>query len=336
MACCRTSAQAFSPANSLPADAGALVQAAGQTNTARVTRRDGLKYLEEELTRSLQFLSGKRSLDGVVAPSPFQAPPPQTTIITVRSKEDSDSSKGWGALDSNDPADREKSLDLIKTPGKNRSDARRNSLDELYRKMNQERLGPDNAASKGFDPLHGQYSQRDQESLDSQNSADLPNSVHEKARGLRKGLSSERSERIYNPGGGDEGGLFGPFETKDAGLSREDIQSHQDYLQRYRQVLAGSSPTPGLKEPFKTAPTASTPQQAPGYGGLDPYASSGRLTGAVPPPSPGSVFNPTTLPDVNSKVANQWNPLYQAPRVEPYKPPRLQSPPFAEAPRRRF
>ena len=117
---------------------------------------------------------------------------------------------------------------------------------------------------------------------------------------------------------------------------REDIQAHQDYLQRYRQVLAGSSPAPGLKEPFKTAPAASTPQPAPGYGSLDPYASSGRLTGAVPPPSPGSVFNPTTLPDINSKVANQWNPLYQAPRVEPYKPPRLQSPPFAEAPRRRF
>src|SRR5512133_3248771 len=64
----------------------------------RPTRREGLRYLEEELSRALQFFSGKGSLDSILAPPPSQQALQSRTVISRPAKDDSDSGDSMNPL----------------------------------------------------------------------------------------------------------------------------------------------------------------------------------------------------------------------------------------------
>lgn len=323
-------AQMPPPPGNLSPLAPPAVAAGSFTNAApRVTRKDGLRYLEEELSRSLQFLSRKGSLDGLLAP-PAPQPTPTAVIISGPAKPEDSGERRNGE-------DRERGRDLFNnSPNRDRTDRSNGSFEDVYDRLNRSRSGT--LPGVGTDPLNPRTSRDQGNRSSSREDNQLSTTLREKERSLRERLSgSDSKEKIYNPGG-QEGVFSGLFNRdNDGGLSREQIQTHQDYLDRYRQVLTISAPSvSALPELFKTQPGLGA--QTPGLttsGGLDTYSSPSRRDTSSSADI-NAVLRPSALPDLSARALNQWNPLYQSPRVEASKAAPATPPPFVEPPRRRF
>jgi hypothetical protein len=124
--------------------------------------------------------------------------------------------------------------------------------------------------------------------------------------------------------------IFGTtFNPKPAESSPNDDQAkaHKLYMDAYRNFLQNPvAPAQPLAAGPRTVPQ-------PAYPGLDPFHTGSR---PVPSPVMATVIpTPGFLPDHNSTLLNQWNPLYIPPKPEEPKVMPLFSPPV-DAPKRRF
>lgn len=331
LACSGVEAQVPPPGSELPSPVGVPPAGISFTNSPRATRKDGLRYLEEELSKSLQFFSGKNALDGVMAPAPLSAPRVTTIIAPKRSSsEESDKGEGWSRFAERRP-DSESSMDTMKLPGRSGMDRKKTGFDQFAEKLNRE-----SAARYNSDP-RDRFSQNSRGTPEKTDSGaedySMPRDVREKERSLREKIfgGEAKSDRIYNPVGG---GLFSDlFNKEEKGMTREEEKAHNDFLERYRQVIAATPVSPGIAETFKTPAPGMTSQPVTS-GSYDFFNPTPRRD--TPTAIPWSASSSLGQHDFNSQVLNRWNPLYDTPKYEPAPAMPRQAPAFMDPPRRRF
>ncbi len=277
-------------------------------------KKDGLKQLEDELSRSLQPFSPRGSLDSILTPRYIPSP-----VAPNRQPSSSESRRNWPF---DDPAglgpDPFKSMN---GPGK------RNSLEDIFNTMDKSRSTgnagssrPETAKRPGARP----FDELDEDMK-------LPSGIRESAKKLRDKLFG--ADTLFDTGSANRGGLSGLLPPDDR-LSREQIQAHQDYVQRFRQTMDIPGPWTTPDNPLsslgfgagRTLPVVTSPL---------PGATTPREGFAATPMAVDSLLHSTVLPDLSQQVVNQWNPLYAAPKVEA-PPPASFTPPMMEVPRRKF
>ena len=117
--------------------------------------------------------------------------------------------------------------------------------------------------------------------------------------------------------------------------SAAQIQAHKTYMDEYQKII-GVPVLNGSGAGFLN--TAVSPVLPANSQGLDTLPSSpSRNNGGVVATSgfiPSAPL-PTTVPDANANVLNQWNPFYSPPKPELPKPAPFFQPPM-DFPRRKF
>jgi hypothetical protein len=313
----------------LPVGLGGPVAPTNAPGTAKLvplTKKDGLTAFEEELSKSLEFLSPKSSLDGVLAPE--YHPPPAPVVPNRQPRENQDRRAEWLLLNDGvkggQTGEEWSQFPALEEDGKKRS-----SLEEIYQKFNRERSdgwsGLDSLGSRTRPGTGGQ--RRDDEETT------VPGAIRQAESELKKQLGLNTRGGIFEPTPvrSSPSDFFG-FSEGD--LTSKQIQAHKDYLQQYQQVLDSFSTSPTASSPTPDAPAQLTP--APSYNLMESSTPIVRPTDAAPNArSLSSIVDPVRLPDLNANLLNQWNPLYEPPKVEPAKSAPIFSPSI-EAPRRPF
>ncbi|HEY5909823.1 MAG TPA: hypothetical protein VJA21_04385 [Verrucomicrobiae bacterium] len=296
---------------------------AALTNLSRSgPRKDGLKQLEEELSKSLQPFSTEGSLDSILMPR-YITPP----VVVPNRRPQSDLEKRNWMLPKPEDAnafnqDPFKALEGSGTKG---------SWDELYRSFGNERARgsagsakPDGSTRQGLKPS---------DDLDDE-TAKLPNGLRESAKSLRDKLLG--SDSVFNqaPSRSRLSDLFTPEE---GGLTQEQIKAHKEYVERFRQTLDIPAPWAAtVRNPLSTPLGGNNSATTPAYTGPSSLNPPGRRdTFASSPAAADSMLHPNFTPDPDERVLNQWNPLYAPPTVGSSRIVPFASPPV-EAPRRKF
>ena len=298
---------------------------ASLTNLARPgPNKDSLKQLEEELSKSLQPFSPRGSLDSILEPRYL----PQVIIPNRRPGNEANRPANWPFAGPNDhPGLAEDPFKSLQNPGK------RNSLEEIYNSLESPRSSTGLGKTKPESSARPSLGVFD---LDDENSK-LPSGIRETAKTLRDKLLGNGNMFDPRANRGTISDLFSPTDNR---LSREQIEAHKEYMQRYRQTFdmpaswASDSQNP-LSQPLGLANMPAKPVDL--GTALSPLPASTLREGfAATPAALDSVLHPTALPDVNDRVINRWNPLHAAPAVELAKPSSPISPPMMEVPRRKF
>ncbi len=279
-------------------------------------KKDRLKQLEEELSKSLQPFSPGGSLDSIMTPR--YIPPP---VAPNRRSSDIEQRGNWPFGNLEDPSLAQDPFKSLGTSG------RKNSLENIYNSLDKQAPGlgatkPDGSKRSSLKP----FDDLDDDSLK------LPSGIRDSARSLRDKLLG--TDSIFSSKPANEGGLSDLFSREDR-LTRQQIQAHQEYMDRFRQTM--DIPAPWARTANPLTPTLG----AVGSEAKSVYTLPGLLTGssqnsfAATPAAADSVLHPTVMPDLSEKVVNQWNPLYVQPKVETPAPAPF-APPMMEVPRRRF
>jgi hypothetical protein len=302
------------------------------TNSNPLARKDGLRALEEELSRSFQSFAPKSSLDGELAPqyrpSP-QVPPAQNRRV----QQLLDRRRNWATLTPEDMAK------LLLTPdgtlgtteygpdGLPKTGVPGNPADADLEQMYGRGLNP--GSLEGMD-LFGPAKKLARPG-DNGRDDGLPDEVKKRADQLRKLLEQDRAPNASPPSLGSGGTLSEFF-----GLGRQErtpaqLKAHKAYMDDYRKWL-NQPALPGALAPDRAAAAAGH-SASPGLGdyGLPSVMSKPDAAAGVLPRIP----DPTAMRDPNATVLNQWNPLYVPPTPELPKVT-IQPPPLDEAPRRKF
>lgn len=275
--------------------------------------------LEDQLSKALESVSPKGMLDG--KPEPQYQPVPIQVVPNRRLKEEREKRKNWMFQESDDLLRDHSTPDWL-NPFDTKDGKKKTDLDLFYERLNQQRsllnqkarLNPDDLA-----PLSGPSFNDESKS---RNDDKLPDKLKGPA-GRLQDLLAPNPSTVTAPHD-TFSDLFRPPQNT---LTPEQVEAHKNLMDEYRKILAGTPPAVSLA-PLNSAAANGNPQMP-------------SLPGAVPhltPSTPGmvgSIYNPAIIPDRNSTVLNQWNPMYAPPKVEPPKPSPLIEPPI-EAPRRKF
>jgi hypothetical protein len=315
------------PGTNSPATLPALNPAGG--------RRDALKQLEEELSKSLGTFAPQSSLDGVLAPR-YHAPP-AAAVPTKKLQEELERRKNWGFIDPETTmggmADDSQSNFNLEGPSSGKQSKRGSSTEKLYDRIS---LENDGTAAPGFN-REGDPSRRKAASTQHEEKEDdnMPASLKSRTNRLKELLKSDSNEGIFSTGANRSSfsDFFG-LGSKEVDPERE--LAHKQYMERARQILdqsATPSTTLGTANPLSDSQKPRTPGYTgglEGHSGLAPAPAVGGGPGGI-----NSFLQAGTLPDRNATVLNQWNLLYTTPKPEA-PPPTLSSSPTLEVPRRKF
>ena len=309
------------------------------TNLNQLSGHSSLRQLEDDLTKSLQPLAPKGSLDGVMAPQ-YLPPPPRQIIRSQKLKDELEKRQNWMFLSPDDLLPGVDDADLLKLQDATDATGKKKSpLEQFYDRLERERKGgtksklvSDDDPLSTKDPFHD-----DSESMDD---SKLPGGVRDSAQNLRKLLNQQNGLGTYGEadGRGSLSDLFGLGVNKLP--TKEEIEKHKAYMDEFRKLLDGPTPVPGSMpsagsafDPFKAANAVGTTPGANVNGLLvpTPHIGTESTFGTL-----GTIPNPTFIPDANATVLNQWNPYYNPQiKVDPPKPASINVP-MPEAPRRRF
>jgi hypothetical protein len=312
--------------------------------TNSISRRNSLQRLEESLSKSFQSLAPGNSAETFTAPTYYPVPRPATTVSRPRERRKDLLSLSLEEL-LMPGAPEENKFDL---PGeKNGLSGKKSTWELLYEEISRPPSAPTptkSAKEKEGSLLNKRKtpaSSLERESRDDdQEDANIPGGIRSNEKKLKELLADETGRKVLDlpvPARTSVSDFFGIGDTT---LTPEEEKAHKDYLDRYRQLLdANSTPPPGTINPL-------SPLNAFGKAGPAQNVSPYYNLGSLPPtsalaPVPGTpaamdaLLHPDTLPDLNSKVLNQWNPYYVAPKVEPPKPVPFGIP-TVQAPRRAF
>lgn len=324
-----------------------VASAASSTNTP--SRKDPLKALEEQLTKSFQSLAPNNSLDGVMAPP--TAPLPRPTVPNnKRVLEWIEKRKNALQITTEDLALKPGEEELFEPPSfdqKGKASAKKNDLDKFYEDLDRRRtlrktLGLTDAEIKSLD---SQKATGLMVAPDESDESSLPGSIGDAAQKLRRLLGTEpepasadrtASAPTRRP---DYSELFGLGTSPKVDNDFSAPFSIQQYNEWLSQATASPGSPAGLGNPVNAM---AVPDQKPGLpynpmesalpGSSRSSSGLGQL-GAINP-----VLSPGPPQDLTAKVVNQWNPFYSpaaaAPKVEApsYIPPK----PNFDAPRRKF
>jgi hypothetical protein len=276
----------------------------------------------------------------VLAPQ-YRPPPPRVVIPNRRpAKDELDWKNKW-----NSERDDKEGLGELDPFKENRSDnareglgKKRNSLEDFYKEMERHKPGKETTTTRPGRP----------DDLDLDSDMRLPSSIRESAKSLKEKLfgAGARDSLFKQDPAKDRGSLPDLFSTeKSAVSSREEIQAHKEYIDRFKQILDASAPSlpVGSQGNLNAMGNSSSSKAAVDYNSslsrLDSFGPAAKKdVFASTPGTVGTVASPTVFPDMNAQLLNQWNPLYTPPKAEPAKPaaPFFSTPTAWDTPRRRF
>jgi hypothetical protein len=152
-------------------------------------------------------------------------------------------------------------------------------------------------------------------------------------------VQGESVGSIFHSGGGVSGGVDFFGQALDAHPTAHQVEAQKAYMDEFQKIIGGpvsdSSMNSAVSGGFFAPSTMPAQTFQPG-GGLDALGGSPSRGSIVTAPNlAASVLKPATVPDVNTTVLNQWNPMYTPLKTELPKPAPFFTPPM-EVPRRRF
>lgn len=287
-------------------------------------KQDGLKQLDDELSKSLQPFTSRGSVDTTM-PSSYQAPR-MPVIKSRRSKEQLDQAKGWvwdaeAVMSGSSGNDASVFPGLSSNPG---SDGKQSSWGQFS----------DRSTQDGVDSSGLRNKANVQRDANSDDDSTMPGGIREVAKVLRGKLETESVGSIFNPSTTRSSAMDFFGQPLDSGPASAQIQAHKDYIDQYQRIIgSGSTPNSSFNADFFKS--AAVPNQPGKSAGLDSLPGSSRRDLLTTAPGTPSVLIPATVPDVNANVLNQWNPMYTTALPEPPKSLPFFAPPV-EIPRRKF
>lgn len=286
------------------------------------SRLDGLRQDFEDELNNIRHPS-RSSLDGVLAPSYY--PPAARTAPSNKSKDELDLQSFLfqdmlpGGQD-----------DMSQGNTGGRPKTQKEKTDLYYEMLGVGNLNP-NASVFGdaFNSLNAKTPpQSPQTDDDPMRPSDLSGTQQS-----FKNFLGENSDSVFTRSS-SRGALSGFLGTV-APMTAQQVEARKNYMDDYRKILDDSSPDAVINPLY--APVNSALPQSTNYGILGALPSSTRDGLTTIPAAPPPVRALTTVPDLNSTVLNQWNPMYVAPAPQPAKPsPSSFYVPMMETPRRKF
>jgi hypothetical protein len=306
------------------------------TNTP--TRKDPLKALEEQLTKSFQSFAPNNSLDGMMAPPPV--PVPRPVVPNKRVLELLEKRRNALQLNPEDLVSRPGESELFETPSfdQKRGNAKKaNDLDQFYENLERRRalgksLGITDAEMRSLDK-QGTAPTRVQP--DSTEDANMPGSIADVTQKLRKLLGTETDAAVGSSSAPRPNyyELFG----LGTGPTTEKSLGPTPFIEQYKDWLN----TPATAGSASSLNALAAPEQTPvaTYNPMESGLGSSRGGGAGQLGAINPILSPTAPQDITAKVVNDWNPFYSssaavAPKLgaQSYIPPK----PNFDAPRRKF
>jgi len=286
---------------------------------------DGLKRLDDELTKSLQPFISRQPVPSPVGAG-YQMPRLPVTK-SLRSKEEVEKSRGW-VWDAEEAmsgrSEEEKSLfpDFNSNSG---SDKSKSSWDRYSKDSKPQRL-----SNPGYESRNEPEAQS---RSDSDDDTELSGGLSAAAKKLKARLETESVGSIFRPSSSHSSvaDFFGqPVVTPPTAAQ---AQAHKDYMDQYQKIIGGPVLNPVNPDFFKTAASPVLPGNSQGLATLPsfPRNEGAVMSSGLPPSAPA----PATVPDANANVLNQWNPMYTPPKPELPKPAPFFPPPM-DFPRRKF
>lgn len=316
-----------------------------ETNSAEIltnlnqltTKKDGFRQLDEQL-KSLKGISPGNSME-----SRFTAPyvSPTTPVLPRKAiKELLDRKKNWGLTPEQLGAVSSTSdSDSISVFGEDKSDNKKSSLEQFYNALNHQGKGFPSADQSKDDGL-GVSSKRGDSRNDTASDDDskLPRGVRDQTQRLKE-LVNEDPSSVFVPARAHTSfeNFFGlDVKTVTPEQSPTPKTSMESFVDQFKRVLDSPAAAANLDPTLSSLAPADAARRTTAVPGLEtqPITTHHELTQSTPGNLTPSL-NRTTLPDLNATVLNQWNPMYQPPKVQLPKvtPP---TPPNLDFPRRRF
>jgi hypothetical protein len=316
-----------------------------ETNSAEIltnlnqftTKKDGFRQLDDQL-RSLKGISPQNTMDGNFD-LPFR-PQSSTTLPNKAVKELLERKNNWGLTpDELGITTTTSDADSLSTFGEGKSDSKKSSLQQFYDALNGTGAGRPTADRYNE---NGSITPGKRSSFSEPNSSDdeakLPAGIRDQAKQLKQAVNDDGE---------------GVFRAVQAHTSFENFFGLNDNSPAPDQTMAPKTTTESFLDQFKKGLNSQSAGSK-----LDPALNS-LLPGETQRPvafplgdslpksrhndltlsAPGDVnaaISRAVLPDVNSTVLNQWNPLYTPSKLET---PKVTAPPIPlnmEFPRRPF
>lgn len=315
-----------------PAESPETPRPAAVTNFTRLpARRDGLQRLEDRLADFFKSFVPKRSVETSLDPQFAPQAVPRVIVPDQRTKDKINEERNWMYKNPADLGKTPAEEDAFKVPGlEDREKARQTPIEAFYQSLMPQ--PPGSKLAKPGEEEIGSARKRTAAGEDVATKDDkTPATLRTTEQNLRKAL--EKSGSFDAKPGSDS---LADLMRQAAEAARLDGRPEESpYLKEYRQLLQGAASgggASGLPGGFG----ADAAQRMPGFSSTT-ADSAGTPRRDLFDPTSGSMtprYSPDSLADINSRVLNQWNPLYRAPQVEPPKvtPPK----PNFDAPRRKF
>jgi hypothetical protein len=318
-----------------------------ETNSAEIltnldlltTPKEGIKQLEDQL-KSLRGISPVNSMEerfGAPYVSPTMSVLPNKTM-----KELLDRQKNWNLTPEElGTATISYDSDSFSTFGDDKKDSKKlSSLQQFYDTLNRRSATRDNT-DKLIDTLKvnsSKSSDARDDTVPVDDDSKLPPGLRDKAQKLKE-MVDEDTTSIFNPTRARSSfeNFFGLSESNpnhdSVGGSKNPVESFMDQFKKTLDMQSsGVAMDPSLKSLVSDGGV-----RLPTYPGLDsslPTGTKHDLTESTPG-NLNSILNRTAMPDVNSTLLNQWNPMYSPPPLD--LPKRAPSMPMTmDIPRRHF
>jgi hypothetical protein len=318
-----------------------------ETNNAEIltnlnqlaVKKEGLRQLDDQL-RLLKSSSSHKFFENRLS-APYVAP---TTVPSKTIQELLEKHKNWAltpeelgmGLNSSD-------ADTLKSLGDDKLDSK-SSLQQFYDALNRSDSSRQNNG-RSTDKNGAKGARMEGSHDDDFNSAaddpNLPANIRDKAQKLRdfvnQDSSSVFSQTRAHSSFQDFFGLSGNKSAGSAPTGTGEPKTKVDsFLEQFKKVLDGPTTASRIDPSLQSLlPTATTAQSAVAFPVLDAVPNTRHELTQTMPGNVNSIVDRTALQDINSRIVNQWNPMYTPPKIElpKYSPP---SPPNVDFPRRKF
>jgi hypothetical protein len=318
-----------------------------ETNSAEIltnlnllsTKKEGVRELDDQL-KALKSLSPSTTFEGNWY-VPY-VPPSGSAVPTKALKELLQRQMNWGLSpeEMGAPTANPES-DTFSVYGDDKGDKdKKSSLQQFYDALNNrspDRKRQDGTAEMSTLGANKRFgSQRD---LDVDEDRTLPSGIRENAQKL-KAMAKEDSSSIFNPTRARTS-FDNFFGLREEAPTREPVeqtkQGSGSFIDQFKKTLDRQSAATAFAPSLNgLLPNASSTRSAL-MPGLDPFVASTHHE--VTETSPGNsttLLDPTAMRDLNSTLLNQWNPMYQPPKLELPKGMVPASASVMQVPRRRF
>jgi len=304
------------------------------TNLNQLTsKRDSLKALEEDLSKSLQTLSGKSSLDGVPAPS--ARPPSGPVIPSKRVRDLLERRRNAIFLTLEDLAPAPTAEEILKVPeyGQDGMEKKKKKDPiELYYERQDTKRAADLKPTRPreTEPLRMPDNLSPRDVSPRRDDSDLPPALKEREQEIKKLFETETGPPTASPTPVWRSSFADVFGLGENTPSREQTLEHKKRMDDFRSILE-------FRRPASSSPDGPTvlngsPDQA--QRAANPFAAPDAFSGGDSPLGPiNPIFSPTGPLDVNEQLLGPSSLAPLAPKTEP--PKRPLTPTFV-APRRPF